>query len=215
MSNGVTGVGPLAWVVGTNAVFVLPLAYLIQTRKSENAVHALLVLCTMFFSTIMHLCDNPSSISTHGYCMTKFSGLLNEDYTMCLLVIVNVLSYRLPVHLRWVRDCTIVATFAVKIFLDSVYSELDYSAYYGFGVCIAVMLLAIRVYYRCIAYSIKGVIAVVLFVIGFIFFLTSDYAEYQYLHGVWHVFAALGIWVAFEYWDSLHYETHDHYLTPK
>jgi peptidoglycan/LPS O-acetylase OafA/YrhL len=162
-----------------------------------------LTLCLMFASTAYHVCDHPTEEDLGGNCMMPFDGLYLMDFLMSVLVLVNVLTYHMPLRLDYVRETALVAMFVALIYMYEAMGTFQSLGFYLVGLFMALALFGVRLYHGSIRVTWLGVLTLVLFACGFVFYFTDTRypQDYQTLHSFWHIFAALGMTAGFCYFD--------------
>jgi hypothetical protein len=191
------------FVVASNLTFLLPISYLIYQRRVHNAVHVLLTFALMFASTVYHFCDKPSSLDMGGICILPFSGLYLMDFSLSLLVAVNLLTYNIPNEIVWLREVSIAASFIGMTYLYSALHSFNNIGYYVFGLIMSLIVIGFRIRHRCIRVTRWGILTVFLFAAGFVFYILDTSWHYQVLHGCWHILAAVALLCGFYYFDRL------------
>lgn len=200
-----SGVAGYTLVVISNGFFIIPIAYLLYKQNYRRTmVHMLLTLAIMFASSVYHVCDQPDPNDYTGYCIMPFGGLYLMDFSLSVMVVVNVLTYNLPSRLEWMKSSAIAVMFICVIYVYEDVNTLNNYAYYLIGVLIGVFIAGMRLWYNVLLFNWWLLLTVLLFGIGFIFYGIDDTvfaSDYQYLHSVWHIFAAFGMWSGFYYMD--------------
>jgi uncharacterized protein DUF3522 len=194
-----------ALVIASNASFLIPTGYLVHRCELNNAVHVLLCLALMAASTLYHICDQPNDGVLGGVCVIPFPGLYYLDFSLSIMVAVNILTYKLPSQLSWMRSLCIVAMYLTTSFIYASLSSFNHFVYYGTGVLIALFIIVMRAMYGYISIDRRGIATVVLFVCGFACYILDTVVptHYQILHSAWHVLAAIGTLSGFNYFDKI------------
>jgi len=194
------------WVVLSNAAYAVPLVWLVAHRRTEDAVHGVLVALVLVTSTLYHVCD--PAVGTAGaplYCVLQFVDLYMLDLALALLLAVSVCTFRIPAESVWVRECALLLTLCLTLYVNFA-SSAGYNSpgFYLVGVLIGALVLAHRAWHETFALNAWFWASLSLAAVAFTFFGldTRFLVDYLDLHGCWHLCSGLAVAMIYEWYET-------------
>jgi len=192
-------------VIFSNLFFLFPI---LEAR--HQIVHAIMTTFTMLISIFYHLCDTPIGVAqSPQYCILPFNALYFLDFTMSIMIVVNVMTYR--IRHTWIREVLVLTTFCymIAIYFSHDAFPMSWLAAYA-GILLCVMLIYRLCYGLLPRRYCEAVLVVLLYAVAFFFFyLDTRYeSDYNPFHSLWHLSSAIATWSVFHYFRSRERERH-------